>query len=149
MRVFTNMYRWLRNWTRIRRDLHGAKRRLLFSPDFTHEEKSLPEKVSLQVHHGVTMYAGDVLPLSFCRSFCQPLHSRNLRSAGKEFTDGSILDFPSRYGRVLRFLRARFPNSDITAAEIDRSALDFCRRNFSSLPFVKDTFQRFEPTLAI
>jgi SAM-dependent methyltransferase len=120
----------------MRRDLHGAKRRLLFSPDFTHEEKSLLEKVSLQVHHGDTMYAGDAfhyLSVGLSASRCI---QEALRSAGKEFTDGSILDFPSGYGRVLRFLRARFPNSDITAAEIDRSALDFCRRNFSVTPLL-------------
>jgi hypothetical protein len=52
MRVFTNSYRWLRNRTRVRRDFDGAKHRLLCSPDFTREEKTLLEKVSLQIHHG-------------------------------------------------------------------------------------------------
>ena len=40
----------------MRRDFDGAKHRLLCSPDFTHEEKTLLEKVSLQIHHGDTMY---------------------------------------------------------------------------------------------
>ncbi|MGO9571411.1 MAG: class I SAM-dependent methyltransferase [Desulfomonilaceae bacterium] len=136
MRVLKNIYRLLRHWTFLRPDLHGAKRRLLSSPDLTHEEKSVLEKVSLKVHHGDIMYAGDDLHylsvgLSAIRCIQQAL-----LSAGKEFADGSILDFPSGYGRVLRFLRAKYPNSDITAAEIDGSTLDFCRRNFSVTPFL-------------
>jgi len=59
-----------------------------------------------------------------------------LRSAGKTVQGGSILDFPSGYGRVLRFLRMEFPDSDITAAETDGRALDFCRRSFDVTPFL-------------
>ena len=56
-----------------------------------------------------------------------------------EYTVGSILDFPCGYGRVLRFLRAMFPNSDITAADIDSNALDFCRRSFSVATLLSNT----------
>jgi SAM-dependent methyltransferase len=59
-----------------------------------------------------------------------------LRSVSKESEVGSILDFPCGHGRVLRFLRARFPDADIAGAEIDGSALDFCRRTFSIVPFL-------------
>ncbi len=54
-----------------------------------------------------------------------------LRSVSRELTVNTILDFPCGHGRVLRFLQATFPNSDITAAEIDSDALKFCRRSFS------------------
>jgi SAM-dependent methyltransferase len=39
----------------------------------------------------------------------------------------NILDFPSGWGRVLRFIKAYFPNSNITACEIDKNSLKFCR----------------------
>lgn len=37
-----------------------------------------------------------------------------------------ILDLPSGYGRVLRFLRARYPDVEIVAGEIDHDAVNFC-----------------------
>jgi hypothetical protein len=46
------------------------------------------------------------------------------------FEPKTILDFPCGHGRVLRFLKARYPNSDIVGIEIDRSALSFCREEF-------------------
>ena len=52
------------------------------------------------------------------------------RSAGHNNVR-SILDFASGYGRVLRFLKARFPLADITSSDIDPTAVDFCRRAFS------------------
>jgi len=139
MRVFKNAYHRFRCWISAKRDFHGAKFRLLSSPDLTHEEKRLLEKVSLQVHHGDGMYEGDAfhyLSVGLSASRCI---QEAFRSAGKEFTDGSILDFPSGFGRVLRFLRVRFPNSEITSAEIEGSALDFCCRTFSVTPLLSKT----------
>jgi SAM-dependent methyltransferase len=43
---------------------------------------------------------------------------------------GTILDFPSGYGRVLRFLIQRFPQAQITACEIDKRAVDYCVKHF-------------------
>lgn len=47
-----------------------------------------------------------------------------------------ILDFPSGYGRVLRFLRAAYNDAEIVACEIDPSAVEFCSNNFNALPVV-------------
>jgi SAM-dependent methyltransferase len=110
---------------------NDTKRRLLSSMDLTDEEKSLLDKVSLQVHRADTMYAGNAfhyLSVGLSASHCI---QEALRSTRKECAVGAILDFPCGHGRVLRFLRAMFPNSDITVAEIDSTALDFCRRSFS------------------
>jgi len=48
--------------------------------------------------------------------------------SGKEIR--SILDLPCGYGRVLRFLRVRFPGAAITVSEVDPGMLAFCRRTF-------------------
>src|SRR5437660_10051009 len=111
-----NAYRRVRSWTRVRRDLHGARRRLLSSPDFTPDG----------FHY---------LSVGLSANRCI---REALRSAGKTVQGGSILDFPSGYGRVLRFLRMEFPDSDITAAETDGRALDFCRRSFDVTPFLSN-----------
>jgi SAM-dependent methyltransferase len=42
-----------------------------------------------------------------------------------------ILDLPCGYGRVLRFLKVRFPDAEITISDIDTAALSFCKRVFS------------------
>ena len=44
----------------------------------------------------------------------------------------SILDIPSGYGRVLRHLKAEFPEARITACELEKSAVDFCVNTFGA-----------------
>jgi SAM-dependent methyltransferase len=41
-----------------------------------------------------------------------------------------ILDIPCGHGRVARYLRAGFPNAEMFFCEIDKSAADFCPREF-------------------
>ena len=124
---------------------------ILSSVNLTDIEKNLIEKVSSQVHRKDGMYEDSALEylslgLSAVRVIQEALHS-----ARKERELGAILDFPCGHGRVLRFLRLMFPISDITVAEIDSTALDFCRRNFSVTTLLsKKTFsdlslpQRFD-----
>jgi SAM-dependent methyltransferase len=47
-----------------------------------------------------------------------------------------ILDLPCGYGRVLRHLRAEWPNAAITAMEIDAQAVEFCAATFAARPVV-------------
>lgn len=51
-----------------------------------------------------------------------------------------ILDFPCGYGRVMRFLRVRYPYASIYAAETNKAALDFCCKEFNakSVPTSQD-----------
>jgi SAM-dependent methyltransferase len=49
-----------------------------------------------------------------------------------------ILDLPCGYGRVLRSLRAAFPEAEITACDLDRAAVDFCVRVFNARPSYSD-----------
>lgn len=42
----------------------------------------------------------------------------------------NILDLPSGYGRVTRFLKPMFPFAELTVSDLDREAVDFCRKNF-------------------
>jgi SAM-dependent methyltransferase len=45
-----------------------------------------------------------------------------------------ILDFPSGYGRVLRFLRYAWPTAEITACDIEKAAVKFCAKTFDAVP---------------
>jgi SAM-dependent methyltransferase len=45
-----------------------------------------------------------------------------------------ILDLPCGHGRVMRTLRAAFPDADIWACDLDRDGVDFCARTFGAVP---------------
>jgi len=44
----------------------------------------------------------------------------------------SILDLPSGYGRVLRFLKCAYPAAALTACDIVEEAVDFCAEEFGA-----------------
>jgi SAM-dependent methyltransferase len=46
----------------------------------------------------------------------------------------SILDFGCGHGRVLRTLKAAFPEAALTACDTDRDGVDFCARVFDAKP---------------
>lgn len=62
-----------------------------------------------------------------------------LLSSGKESSDvKQILDFPCGYGRVLRVLKVAFPAAQMTACDLDRNGVDFCKENFDAAPVYSD-----------
>jgi cyclopropane fatty-acyl-phospholipid synthase-like methyltransferase len=46
----------------------------------------------------------------------------------------SILDFPSGHGRVLRYLKAEWPQAQLSASDLDPDAVDFCARVLGATP---------------
>jgi SAM-dependent methyltransferase len=54
-------------------------------------------------------------------------------AAGKQDVE-RLLDFGCGHGRVLRFLKARFPHASVTACDIDQDAVEFCSRIFGATP---------------
>lgn len=112
--------------------LRCARTNLLYLDTLSDEEKTLLNKVSCRIHPGDGMYAisSPEEYLSAGLSAVRCIDYVLARSAGHNNVR-SVLDFPSGYGRVLRFLKARFPLADITSADIDPTAVDFCRRAFS------------------
>ena len=51
---------------------------------------------------------------------------------------GSVLDFGCGAGRVARWLRAGFPDAELTVADIRSDWVDFCAANFAAKPFLSD-----------
>ena len=46
----------------------------------------------------------------------------------------SALDLPSGHGRVLRWIRAEFPDARLGACDIDHDGVDFCAATFGATP---------------
>jgi SAM-dependent methyltransferase len=46
----------------------------------------------------------------------------------------AILDLPCGYGRVLRMLRAEYPEARIVACDLQTGGVDFCARTFGAVP---------------
>jgi SAM-dependent methyltransferase len=46
----------------------------------------------------------------------------------------NILDLPCGHGRVLRTLKAAFPDANLTACDIDRDGVDFSAESFGAVP---------------
>ncbi len=113
-------------------DMLSARQRLLSSGDLSNGEKALLVRVSTRVHYKDDMYDPEgvqqylAVGLSAIRCIDSALTASR---KGKDMR--TILDFPCGYGRVLRFIRARFPDADITAADILPAALEFCQREFA------------------
>jgi SAM-dependent methyltransferase len=99
-------------------------------------EQELVRSVSLNVYPFDSMYVPGqadhyiLVGLSAIRCIEAVLRIANLSTAGIK----SILDFPVGYGRVLRFLKARYSQARICGAEIDLPAMEFCIRQFSVEP---------------
>ena len=49
-------------------------------------------------------------------------------------TPKSILDLPSGHGRVLRYLKAEYPDARLAACDIDHEAVNFCATTFGATP---------------
>ena len=61
-----------------------------------------------------------------------------LDAVGKDGVS-SLLDFPSGHGRILRVLKAAFPDARLAAGELDRDAVDFCAQTFGAAPIYSAT----------
>jgi SAM-dependent methyltransferase len=119
---------------RRRRDQRAdfyRSRLALAARDSSGDPARLLERVSLHVHANDSMYeAGRAehylgVGLSAIAVVREALGSMDGKGQIRR-----ILDFPCGYGRVLRFLRANFPDARITGAEVDADALAFCQRAF-------------------
>jgi hypothetical protein len=116
-------------------DLNAEIAILLSSPDISDSEKNLLQAVNTSLHDYDNMLNGldqlHYLSVGLSASRCID------KAIGGNYQGiDEILDFPCGSGRVLRFLRAMFPASTITASEIDTEMLDFCMKNFSAESFI-------------
>ncbi len=122
------------------RELKTVRAKLLSSGSLSDHEKNIISTISLEVHPNDVMY----IPGSakhYLTVGLSAIHSieESLVKLNSEQKITSVLDFACGYGRVLRYLCAKFEEADITASEIDNLALDFCQQEFSINPIASNT----------
>lgn len=112
-------------------DLNSARKALLQSEALSRDEKRVLGNVSLRMHPSDDMYlvgtARHYLSVGVSAMRCINAaldHARN----GTEVRN--ILDLPSGFGRILRFLKVAFPNADICGCELVPEAVNFCGKAF-------------------
>jgi len=112
-------------------DFRAARESLLTSPDLGPEGKRWLDQVSLKVHSDDQMYvasaAQEYLTVGLSALRCVDKALKISRTKAVR----TILDLPCGHGRVLRFLKAAFPEARVVACDIDAIAASFCKRAFS------------------
>jgi len=145
--VFHKTYYSLRNkirevlYTTV--DFRSAKTQLLSDTHLSEQEKTWLRQVSLQINASDGMYnknapssARQYLSVGLSAIHCI---DEAVKRANKTNPIQAILDLPCGYGRVLRFLKVRFPSAEITASEIDLNMINFCRHAFSVKANISNT----------
>lgn len=130
----------------ISKDMRSARRVFLSSGALSKRDRALLKRVSLRVDPQDGMYQdwGGTYYLSAGLTGVRCVE-RAVETALGGKAVRSILDFPSGYGRVLRFLRVAFPKAKILASDIHAEALAFCRRVFGvDTALSNEDFSRME-----
>jgi SAM-dependent methyltransferase len=101
----------------------------------------LLEQTAAEIHQEVSpndpMYHYN--PGLYERAGSEALRSVRLAMlAGRVQRVASVLDFASGYGRVLRALKAAFPEATLTAADLSPPGVEFCSRAFGARAVVSD-----------
>ena len=81
------------------------------------------------------MFSGDELHyFSVGESALESIELALLAARRSKSSIRRILDLPCGHGRVLRYIRAAFPESEITACDLSRDAVDYCVSVFGAIP---------------
>lgn len=114
-----------------------ASERRLATPQWTWD---LPDclaetsaEVSLEISSSERMPSEDVdVYLGVGRSALKAIRLAQIASGKSDFV--SILDMPSGHGRVLRWLKAAFPDARLTACDLLTDGVDFCAESLGATP---------------
>ena len=105
--------------------LRAAKKRLCSASSLSDGEKSLLDRVSCRIHPDDCPYAISTPDEYLTAGISAVRCIDHVLPETKRVGVRSILDFACGFGRVLRFIRVRFPEADIIASDIDGNALEF------------------------
>ena len=127
------LYGWYKAIAYPRRRIEIEKLQLLQNPDrYDPQDSELIKNVSADISYRDGMHTGNTshyfrVGMSAIRCIDRALSQCSAPPVVKK-----ILDLPSGYGRVLRFLVLRFPQAEITASELDKAAVDYCVKHFGA-----------------
>ena len=109
------------------------KQRLLSDPSLTKTERELLKNVSGKIYFNDGMYHGN--GVHYFKVGLSAIHCIDEALARADLKEvRTILDLPCGSGRVMRFLRHRFPEAEITACELEAGPVEFCVRTFGAEP---------------
>src|SRR5207245_2047047 len=103
-------------------------------PSLSLDQRSLLEHVSLACHPLDTMFrrGNPAHYLGVGLATIDLIDTTVLPNAeGREIQ--MVLDMGCGFGRILRFLRARFPSATVVGCDIDGKAVRFCAQAFSAV----------------
>ena len=127
------LYGWYKAIAFPKGRIATEKEQLLKSPDrYDPEHFELLKNVSVDISHRDGMYTGSTSHYFRVGMSAIRCIDRALGKCPSPPDVRNILDLPSGYGRVLRFLVQRFPKAQITASELDKAAVDFCVETFGA-----------------
>lgn len=90
-------------------------------------------EVSREISASERMPSEDVeVYLDVGRSALKAIRLAQIASGKPDF--GSILDMPSGHGRVLRWLKAAYPDAKLTACDLLPDGVDFCAEHLGAIP---------------
>jgi CBS domain-containing protein/SAM-dependent methyltransferase len=85
------------------------------------------------------MYGGLRGPYVLAGTTAIALIHKAMALGGVQTAPEAILDLPCGHGRVMRVMRAAFPDSMLIACDLDRDGVDFCAETFGAAPVYGDT----------
>ena len=111
------------------------KKTLLESNSFSAEERKLIAIVDSRISCRDDMFLGDLA--HYFNVGLSAIHCiEEAMAAARIERIATILDLPSGYGSVMRFLVRRFPEASITACELMPDAVRFCAERFHAVPVI-------------
>jgi len=93
------------------------------------------EDVILDISPNDKMFEGHLVGYLWAGALGVEGVQRAQAAAGKEGLR-SILDFACGHGRVLRTLKAVYPQAQLAACDVDQDGVRFCARTFGATPFI-------------
>ena len=108
-------------------------KRLLTGSSLRESDRELLGKVSSRIYYNDGMYHGD--GAHYFRVGLSAIDCIDEALAGADLKEvRTILDLPCGSGRVMRFLRQRFSDAEITACDLRAGPVQFCVRTFGAEP---------------
>jgi SAM-dependent methyltransferase len=102
--------------------------------ELTRQLQAEPKGYITEIGDGDEMYRPDRHDVYFQQAFSALRCIRlAMLAAGKRDVE-SLLDFPCGHGRVLRMLKAEFPEANLAAGDLNEAGVQFCERVFGANP---------------
>jgi 2-polyprenyl-3-methyl-5-hydroxy-6-metoxy-1,4-benzoquinol methylase len=102
-------------------------------PDFTEDDRAIVAKIDCRISTADTMFEGDVKNYFLVGLSGLKAVDRVLQKC-PNLVVKNVLDLPCGWGRVGRYLKARFPGAKLTGCDLMTDGVDFCAEKLGMTP---------------